>query len=156
MLENGKDIAEAVIDKKQPFWKKCKTCGEEWNKFTPSGQCSLCDPDHLNPPRKIQSAKKTGRRDTGDEDVIVAEEPKNYKGCSKCNNSGHVSMIDKKGNSYAFACSCAYGDDFFNNISYHDKHPARWNGKEEQFHRFKWFHLWNANKGKENPAYFNN
>ncbi len=136
-------------------WKKCITCGQEWDKLTPNGECPNCNPDYLDPFKVKKESSRTTRRSDGGEDVVVCEEEIKKKGCFHCSNSGNVSMIDRHNSSYAFACICEYGDEFLK----HSK-ARRWNGQSAQRIDFKnsdYFKVlvrWNPKKEKDNPKYF--
>lgn len=140
-FQNEEDIARSVLDGKAPLWKKCSRCGEEWSKLTPTGECPVCNPDYMNPPRLADkpTEKTSFKSELGANTEIGDIPPGRTTGCHKCRNAGTVPMMDWQGAVYSFACSCDAGKDLTS--------MARWNGQEWQLHRGKKYRILEQYRG---------
>ena len=135
-FENEREIAEAVLDGKEPFWKKCKKCGLEWSKLTPNGECPDCNPDYLEVSKPKEKEDKKNVLDDMGHTAVCDNPPEKTEGCIICRNTGHVPMVDFNGNTRSFACTCMKGWDLSQNLEL-----QRWNGEEYQFYKFKKYRL---------------
>jgi hypothetical protein len=63
---------------------------------------------------------------------------KTYQDCEFCDKTGFITMLNFRGNEYAFACKCVKGKDVAD-----DNRIYQWNGNKEQMFNGKVFRLRN-------------